>query len=102
MTRSTYTNKLIKALLDNGSNTLDVRDTEGSLGFATGFKQACELIDSAEDTYITIDVHRKTDNYNYGYVFLVFDNQDEEQLSDYCIEGFIETCVESVNKQMGV
>lgn len=92
MARSIYTNTIIKEVFERGY-LVKIHDGEEATK-AKNFKEAAALIDDLDDA--TIIVYGQ-DKKRVGFIFLVMENDGEEQLSDYAAVPEIEDIVKAVD-----
>ncbi len=90
MTRSTFTNQLIKDLLNVNSNYLMI-DDGGKTHACSTFKRACEVIDSVDDVQINV-VYKYTAT-KLGWLYLTMCNDGTEQLVDHTANEYLERVV---------
>lgn len=87
MSRSTFTNQLIKELLGVNSNYLSI-DDGGETHVCSTFKQACEVIDSVDD--VQINVSCKYTARKLGWLYLTMCDDGVEQLVDHTANEYLE------------
>lgn len=95
MPRSIYTNTLIGECLFSGMSVI-VDDTEEEHTCKT-FKEVANIIDSVDECYIYLK-KSDTTNENVASFFLVMDNDDEDQLSDYTDNKLSNAIVDQITR----
>lgn len=93
MTRSSYTNALIRKIVEVAAaeNMVLQVDDDGENHICTTFEEVAEVVDSVDQSFIDIQNADK-----YAWFHLILCNDDDEQLCDYTANDFTQGIVDSV------
>lgn len=89
MARSTILNQVIRSALLEGWLFID---DGGEKHLCTTFKQACEIIDSVDET--SIELINKHNNHKCGWMLVIPELDGEEQIADYSAESRLTNIIE--------
>lgn len=93
MSRSTWTNAFIRALLAHPMAVKVKVDDDGENHTCKSFREVADVMDSVDLSYVTAF---NEEGKQIGWFMFIMGNDDDEQLSDYTANDFCDNLVQSV------